>query len=131
MEPQITMDVPTHAEAETEPARAKPIEKETDTWHIRGYPKLARLLGLYPEAAVFRRFSALGMLNLLSLQAELISIENELRDLWEEDDSSSDSEVRLYTSDFYRLHRSTEPNDDQLLLLKSSREKLEQYCSSQ
>ena len=106
---------------------ARPIPSQGE-WQIKGYPKLARMLSIFPEAAVFRRFGNLGMLNLLSLQAELIDIETRLGDTWEDDDTSSVSEVREYTSDFYRLHRSKQPFDDQLELLNESRQKLGRYC---
>jgi hypothetical protein len=42
-----------------------------------GYTALASWMGKFPEAAVFRRFSALNAKNLLYLQAELIQLEIE------------------------------------------------------
>ncbi|KAI0384840.1 hypothetical protein F5Y04DRAFT_293134 [Hypomontagnella monticulosa] len=47
----------------------------------RGYPKLARLMADSPEAAVFRQFRQLQMINLLRLQATLQGLENEYRDI--------------------------------------------------
>ena len=84
-------------------------------------------MGPRPEAAIFRRFGSLTAINLLSLQAELIDLEVQLRDTWKEDDESPDPDVQLYSVDFWTLHRSKSPNNLQLELLLRSRDKLQQY----
>lgn len=46
---------------------------------IDGYPKLAEHMGSFPEISIFKRFETLNRQNLLYLQAELTSLEKELR----------------------------------------------------
>ena len=96
-------------------------------WHPRGYPKLAHLMGSYPESAIFRRFGQLNMLNLLSYQAELIDLEAQYFETCEEDDLSDDARLNGLSSDFYLLHNSTRPNDVQRQLLEEIRLKLKEY----
>jgi hypothetical protein len=40
-----------------------------------GYEGLAQLMGVYPELAIFRRFGALNLQNVLFLQAEITALE--------------------------------------------------------
>jgi hypothetical protein len=49
----------------------------------RGYHKLALLMTSQDDLAMFRRFTKLNMLNLMSLQAELMELENELSNNWD------------------------------------------------
>lgn len=46
---------------------------------IDGYPRLAEHMGSTPEISIFRRFESLSRQNLLYLQAELTTLERELR----------------------------------------------------
>lgn len=48
---------------------------------LEGYPGLAEHLGKHPDFASFRRFGALGARNLLYYQAELLELEENLRDI--------------------------------------------------
>ena len=85
-------------------------------------------MGPHQNAAIFRRFGSLTMLNLMGLQAELLDLEIQLQDTIKEDDESSDTRVQNYSSDFYELYRSEPPNKLQKELLETSRDKLERYC---
>jgi hypothetical protein len=49
-----------------------------------GYLKLAYLMALAPEVAIFRKFGLLNVLNLLRQQAELQDLEEKLKDVWKE-----------------------------------------------
>ena len=91
----------------------------------QGYHRLADLMGHYPEAAVFRRFGALNMLNLLSLQAELVDLQVQFRDLWAEDDVSTDLSEKQFST-YFRVLRNSE-NSLQYEKLLEIRQKLQQY----
>jgi hypothetical protein len=52
---------------------------------VKGYYKLAALMGKSRQMSIFRRFGQLTMFNLLSLQADLIALEAEFRETWLED----------------------------------------------
>lgn len=92
-----------------------------------GYPKLAQRMGVLPELAVFRRFAYLNKLNLLYLQAELVDIEDKLKEIQRRDNESPELE-QLYAKDWFFLNNSsTEGNNEQLSLLLNAREKLEKY----
>ena len=101
---------------------------QKSTHRPQGYRKLAKLMGPYPEIAIFRRFGSLTMFNLMRLQTELVAIDDQLQRIGEQDDMSADSNISSYSTDFYALNTAKPPDDAQLLLLEQSRLKLEQYC---
>lgn len=76
-----------------------------------GYPKLANLMGNYPDHAIFRRFGRLSTLNIMRLQAELVYLEAELK-----------SCQRKYGGDYWDGARQTS---------STSFEFLSQYCPEQ
>ncbi|KAF2136186.1 uncharacterized protein K452DRAFT_205563, partial [Aplosporella prunicola CBS 121167] len=94
-----------------------------------GYPRLAVQMGLMPEAAIFKRFGFLNAQNLLYMQAELASLERQLRTLQVED-AKADSRRSAYTRNWFFL---SHPNsheggsDDQWRLVKKIRRKLKKY----
>jgi len=91
----------------------------------RGYHRLADLMGHYSEAAIFRRFGALNMLNLLSLQAELVDLQVQFRDVWIEDETSSDNSEKLFSTHFRTLRKSEDSHH--LKMLIEIRQKLQEY----
>lgn len=74
-----------------------------------GYCRLAAMMGESPELCIFRRFATLNNLNLLYLQAELVEIEDCLRDLAAEDEYSSEQYRRNLDKNWLELSR---PNLD-------------------
>jgi hypothetical protein len=102
---------------------------------VAGYPKLAGLMGLFPELAILRRFGSLNMRNLLYMQAELVYLENELQEceLADKYARSRDERTR-YRSNWFWLRESArygegEPSRQLRLVLKI-REKLKEYSES-
>jgi uncharacterized protein DUF6594 len=100
---------------------------------LKGYPKLAALMGEFPDIAIFRRFGTLTMLNLMRLQAELIEIEEDLRLKQLQDDVAGQA-TEKYSTIFSTLNKSKtsskegdEDHPTQLALLESSRVKLIEY----
>ncbi|UPK95570.1 hypothetical protein LCI18_006505 [Fusarium solani-melongenae] len=94
-----------------------------------GYPKLAKLMGDSPETAIFRRFRQLNMLHLLRLQAELHSMEDELREVIQEDQQSDDVDRKDYSRNFFLLKDCAEQEKDseQYGLLQQIGDKLSEY----
>ncbi|KAF4437647.1 hypothetical protein F53441_12982 [Fusarium austroafricanum] len=72
---------------------------------VTGYPKLAKLMGEFPETAIFRRFRQLNMLHLLRLQAELHGMEDELLEVIEGDQKSDVPHRKDYSRSFFLLQR--------------------------
>lgn len=96
---------------------------------VIGYPKLAGRMEQLPETAIFRRFDALNARNLLYLQAELTSIEEDLINLERKD--SIDSDKQRYATDWYWLSQSQDQGStDQLDLVHKMRATLKQYSMS-
>jgi hypothetical protein len=58
---------------------------------MSGYQKLAELMTKHSEVATFKRFDFLNTLNILYMQAELVHLEEELRDSMREDLESGNS----------------------------------------
>lgn len=56
---------------------------------MEGYPALAEAMSTDEGLDIFRRFSALNVLNLLYMQAEIIELEMELQDNAAEDKDAS------------------------------------------
>lgn len=96
-----------------------------------GYPKLAELMGFFPEMAAVRRFGALNAQNLLYMQAELIDIERKLRNSQVLDNRSADEVKLYYARNWYFLSQSPQDTEDgeQLRLVILAREKLEKYST--
>ncbi|CAD0089284.1 unnamed protein product [Aureobasidium mustum] len=89
----------------------------------QGYHRLADLMGRYPETAIFRRFSSLNMINLLSLQAELIELRENCEDVWAKDgglDNIDEEKLSTFLKD-----------SSQYKLLLKLRKKLREYSTAQ
>lgn len=93
----------------------------------QGYHRLADLMGQYSETAIFRRFGALNAITLLSLQAELIDLQVQFRDIWAEDDRSDDSDEQQFSTYFRRLRESGD--SIQYEMLQEIRAKLREYST--
>lgn len=89
MDPHVESQVPT---------------AETPNTHRRGYPGLAHFMSTSPEAAIFRKFRPIALLNILRLQAELQEMEEELYEIIEED-VTSENVVRARLSHDFKAMR--------------------------
>jgi hypothetical protein len=96
---------------------------------ITGYPKLADYMGRYNDVAIFRRFRTLNMLNLLSLQAELVDLEVKYRQACSEDDGDlANDDARNLTRSFLSLRESGQDgNTAQFDYLEEIKKKLKEY----
>ncbi|KAI4943407.1 hypothetical protein J4E91_009316 [Alternaria rosae] len=100
--------------------------------HPKGYPKLALLMGEFPDVAIFRRFGSLSALNLMRLQAELIEIEEALQLQQLRDDEAGQPGER-YSISFSELNlekatkKGEQGHPNQMALLESARTKLITY----
>ncbi|KAL0262921.1 hypothetical protein SLS55_001895 [Diplodia seriata] len=97
-----------------------------------GYPKLAEQMERISETAIFRRFDYLNALNLLYMQAELQSLENELRRLQVEDAATGSEARAKYAVNWFSLSRATtaadgDGSDEQWNLAREMRGKLKEY----
>jgi hypothetical protein len=100
-----------------------------------GYPSLAEFVAQDPdhETFVFRRFKALGARNLLHLQGELITLEDEIAAVDREAAGSVDPELHLSMRSWTILdENSRRPGHDverkQRELANALDEKLKKYC---
>lgn len=83
-----------------------------------------------PETAIFRRFGFLNAQNLLYMQAELVSLENQLRRLQAEDAEAGSAVRSRYAENWFYLSTATTEdggNDEQWELMKEIRSKLKDY----
>jgi hypothetical protein len=100
---------------------------------MEGYAKLARLMGEFPEVALFRRFGALNAQNLLYMQAELTELEATLLEIEQKNATSSISVRARYSRDWWSLQRAAsedaeDGNDGaQWKLVVKIRDKLQNY----
>jgi hypothetical protein len=94
------------------------------------YLRLASFIRAHPEEAIFRRFGALNAHNLLLLQAELISLEAELKRCSDEDAASGHDYRKFYRRDWETLSKSHEHEGSstaQLDVIMKIRDKLKEY----
>lgn len=93
-----------------------------------GYERLAQLMSRTLETAIFRRFRALSITNLLRLQAELHDMEHELAEVRSDDAQSGDAVRKGYIYDFRSMRDWKETGDSlQYDLLVAIGEKLSEY----
>lgn len=80
----------------TTPLQAQPTALDADTsitdmatrypyQRPKGYPMLAGLMGRRPQMGIYRRFAYLNAQNLLYMQAELVVLENQLKEVQDQD----------------------------------------------
>ena len=100
------------------------------SWEPEGYPKLAHLLGRLPEAVVLRRFGPLHAMTLLSLQAELATLETDLWETCHDDQTAAGDPAREeYWKSFLKIHSKQSPGDQQRAQkLKTIQDTLKEYC---
>lgn len=95
---------------------------------LKGYPMLASQMETQPEMALFRRFGALNAQNLLYLQAELVSLEQELSKQQLEDHNCNHEGRKKYALNWCRLRASQQNGDTkQLDLVLKIRKTLRLY----
>lgn len=95
---------------------------------VIGYPKLAARMEIQPESAIFRRFGWLNAQNLLYLQAELISLEKQLRERQVADSTHTTGKKAQYALDWFWLSQSEDDGDtEQLDLVLRIRALLDEY----
>jgi len=93
---------------------------------MEGYAKIAQLMGEHSEFAIFRRFRALNMQDMLYLQAEITHLEAELRKF--EQDNSSHSGRQNHSHDWWSMASGEgEGGTAQWELVQEIRAKLEKY----
>lgn len=103
------------------------LSLEYGTAEEPGYHTLASLMGRDGEYAIFRKFSSLNMLNLLSMQAELLHLEEDYKRIVFRHEKGLDG-VELVAS-FRSLHQAED--SEQKRVLDKIRIKLDEYskCS--
>ena len=70
---------------------------------MEGYPALAEVMSLNDGLDIFRRFSTLNALNLLYMQAELVDLEYDLKDIAAEDCSADAATPKNEGRDSYHV----------------------------
>ncbi|CAF9907535.1 MAG: hypothetical protein HETSPECPRED_007158 [Heterodermia speciosa] len=91
-----------------------------------GYPKLADYVALEPQLAIFKRFGALNAENLYYMQAEIASLEEELRQIIADDTKSRDRKVQKFSSS-WRILQAAGGNSAQWQKRMEIRVRLKEY----
>ena len=94
-----------------------------------GYSKLAHFMSQNRDAAIFRRFGLLNMMNLLRLQAELQDLEQQLKEIWKEDREAVSSRRRDFGKDFRTMRHHMEADSTQYDMLEEIGLKLREYST--
>lgn len=93
---------------------------------MEGYAKVAQLMGEHPEFAIFRRFRALNMQDMLYLQAEITHLEAELNQV--EQDNPSHGNRKNHAYDWWSMANGQgEGGTTQWAIVQEMRDKLEKY----
>lgn len=99
------------------------------TMHSNGYYRLAELMNSSPDTTIFRRFNQLNLMNLLGLQAELIDLQRQWKNLYTDPEIQADfdEEEKLFAVNFQKLLASEDSRH--LTVLKRTREVLKEYST--
>jgi hypothetical protein len=97
---------------------------------MTGYERLSRLIGTYPELAIYRKFSTLCAKLLLYKQAELQHLENELRIISQMD--ARDPKKSVYAVSWEAMNDASEEGGEDLQKQKILEidDKMDKYCPS-
>ena len=94
----------------------------------RGYRRLADYMAWDPSRAIFLRFRAANVLNLLGLQAEICRLQEDLARIVERDENQAEHPIRKqYQHDWSALQDEEEGQNDQKLKIQELRAKLNEY----
>ncbi|KAI0517497.1 hypothetical protein F5B22DRAFT_603218 [Xylaria bambusicola] len=91
-----------------------------------GYSKLANMMATNPDAAIFRRFRFLSIMNILRLQSELQDLESQLKDIWQLEQEEDDFR-KTFRSDFRYMREQLNEDSIQYDILREIGEKLKEY----
>jgi hypothetical protein len=92
----------------------------------QGYQRLGEYMAWNPAQVMFSRFRAANLTILLLLQAEIVSLEEELDDIIWDDNDSGDAERYSYCRNWETLCKSG-PNGQQLQKVMTLKGKLLEY----
>ncbi|KAK9489275.1 hypothetical protein V1508DRAFT_74451 [Lipomyces doorenjongii] len=81
----------------------------------RGYKRLADFMAWEPSTAIFPRFRSANLLNLLSLQAEVSQLEEQLLNLMKRDDQDPNLQRRFYSTNWSVLQADQDGRNEQRL----------------
>lgn len=96
---------------------------------MEGYAKVAALMARYDELAILRGFKTLNIQNLLYLQAEIIHLEDRLKELVDTDASHPDRE--FHSKDWWALaHGEGKGGKTQWKQVRKIRKKLARYSET-
>jgi hypothetical protein len=101
--------------------------------HDNGHERLASIMGLIPETAIFRRFATLNAKNILYYQAELAYLERRLKRVAEQDRMSDDEIRQQYCQAWFLVsHSNKHPNGSpkQWEIFERIRKILHEYSKS-
>jgi len=71
----------------------------------RGYHKLATLIRIEMECAIFKQFSKLNMLNLMLMQAKLIDLEDNFNEIYKANASLKNINRKSFSISFTALRK--------------------------
>jgi hypothetical protein len=94
-----------------------------------GHCKLSKFMAMYPEVAIFKRFSDLNTYNLLALQSELCYLRYKFHEAVKDDYAASKSEKRTPLDHNLRLQ--SQSNSEQWKILLLIRDKVNEYSTIQ
>jgi hypothetical protein len=95
-----------------------------------GYDELSELIGSYPELAIFRKFGPLSAQVLLSLQAELMHIQEDLELIAEHEREHPDRADLSRSWAKMNAATSLRGADARKNKIAEAKSKLETYCTS-
>jgi hypothetical protein len=97
---------------------------------LQGYPKLAHLMGTYPEYGIFRKFGSLSMISLLAIQAKLARLERKLQEASSKSQDLTNVNAKQQWSDFEKLQSLDATEKANADLLEDIRKTINEYCST-
>lgn len=106
-----------------------PVPGINRTFSSGSYPRLSEFMSLWPEVAIFRRFSALNTQNLLFLQAEIAHLERELCTIRKKEEQRADVKGLMAQRSWFELSQASEDGEDcpQWTVIQELRSKLTEY----
>jgi hypothetical protein len=124
--------VPVESQAATvvdSPPPVQGISRSSTQWSMGSYPKLSRLMGRWPDVAIIRRFATLNIETLLALQAEISHLEDELKQLREEEERHNDEKGLNAQRYWFELSQPDANGEycEQWELMQKIRVKLKEY----